>query len=658
MSEKQEIASQNAAPAGVSAAEYLKQRNRESAKRAIAARLYQNDIPAEEPVDLSYLLNEGERVEPIVPESPEALEIYRHSTAHLLAAAVLDLYPGTKLGIGPALLEDPKGGFYYDFQRTDGGRFTPEDLPKIEKRMRDLIKRNLEYKRVEMPKAEAAEKFSAMDEPLKCELIVEKGGDTVSCYTIEGTPFVDFCLGPHVPATGRIKAVKLLSIAGAHWKGDESREQMQRIYGTAFFSQEELDEWIKQKEEAERRDHRRVGPELDLFSFSEAIGSGLVLWHPNGAMIRKIIEQFLNDELYRRGYSFVYTPHVTQSELFRISGHLEHYQDVLYPGMIDAENEALQYRLKPMNCPFHIQIYSSRQRSYRDLPQRYAEYGTVYRYERSGVAHGLMRARGFTQDDAHIFCTPDQLKDEIFGCLDLVDFIFKAFGFEYKAELSVRHATDHSKYLGSDEVWDLAEGALAEALNERGLPYQRMEDEAAFYGPKIDFKVVDAIKRTWQLSTIQVDFNLPQRFGIEFIGSDNKPHQPIMVHRAILGSFERFFGILVEHYAGAFPVWLAPLQAIVLPISDRFNEQARAVESALQADGFRIQADLRSEKIGAKIRDAQLRKIPFMLVIGEREAEAGTVAVRDRVKGDTGAVPVAEFSARLKNLVETRALQT
>ena len=658
MSEKQEIASQSAAPAGVSAAEYLKQRNRDSAKRAIAARLYQSDIPAEEPVDLSYLLHEGERVEPIVPESPEALEIYRHSTAHLLAAAVLDLYPGTKLGIGPALLDDPKGGFYYDFQRTDGGRFTPEDLPKIEKRMRDLIKRNLEYKRVEMPKAEAAEKFSAMDEPLKCELIVEKGGDTGSCDTIEGTPVVDFCLGPHVPATGRIKAVKLLSIAGAHWKGDESREQMQRIYGTAFFSQEELDEWIKQKEEAERRDHRRVGPELDLFSFSEAIGSGLVLWHPNGAMIRKVIEQFLNDELYRRGYSFVYTPHVTQSELFRISGHLEHYQDVLYPGMIDAENEALQYRLKPMNCPFHIQIYSSRQRSYRDLPQRYAEYGTVYRYERSGVAHGLMRARGFTQDDAHIFCTPDQLKDEIFGCLDLVDFIFKAFGFEYKAELSVRHATEHSKYLGSDEVWDLAEGALAEALNERGLPYQRMEDEAAFYGPKIDFKVVDAIKRTWQLSTIQVDFNLPQRFGIEFIGSDNKPHQPIMVHRAILGSFERFFGILVEHYAGAFPVWLAPLQAIVLPISDRFNEQARAVESALQADGFRIQADLRSEKIGAKIRDAQLRKIPFMLVIGEREAEAGTVAVRDRVKGDTGAVPVAEFSARLKNLVETRALQT
>ena len=638
--------------------ESLKQQNRDEAKRALAARLFRDGVQVEDPVDLGYHLGDGERVEPVVPESPEALEIYRHSTAHLLAAAVLDLYPGTRLGVGPALLNDPKGGFYYDFQRIDGSRFTPEDLPKIEKRMRDLIKRNLEYRRVEMTRQEAEAKFASMEEPLKCELISEKGGATVSCYTIEGTPFVDFCLGPHVPSTGKIKAIKLLSIAGAHWKGDEKREQMQRIYGTAFFSQEELDEWIRQKEEAERRDHRKVGPELDLFSFSEAIGSGLVLWHPNGAMIRKLIENFLNEELYRRGYDFVYTPHVTQSELFKISGHLEHYQDVLYPGMVDSENEALQYRLKPMNCPFHIQIYSSRQRSYRDLPQRYAEYGTVYRYERSGVSHGLMRARGFTQDDAHIFCTPDQLKSEIFGCLDLVDLIFRAFGFEYKAELSVRHATDREKYLGSDEIWDLAEGALSEALSERGLPYQRMEDEAAFYGPKIDFKVVDAIKRTWQLSTIQVDFNLPQRFGIEFVGNDNKPHQPIMVHRAILGSFERFFGILVEHYAGAFPVWLAPLQAIVLPISDRFNDQARAVEQALRADGARVEADLRSEKIGAKIRDAQLKKIPFMLVIGEREAESGTVAVRDRVKGDTGAIPVAEFSARLRSLVDSRALQT
>lgn len=644
--------------AGLSAFEAIKQQDREAAKKAIAARLFRQGVKQDELVDLSYQLKDGETVEALTPEAGnEALEVYRHSTAHLLAAAVLDLFPGTKLGIGPALLDDPKGGFYYDFHREDG-RFTPEDLQKIEKRMRDLIKRNLEYKRIEMPKAEAEQKFAALGEPLKCELIEQKAGAVVSCYTIEGTPFVDFCLGPHLPSTNKIKAIKLLSIAGAHWKGDEARPQMQRIYGTSFFSQEELDEWVKQKEEAEKRDHRKLGVELDLFSFSDAIGPGLVLWHPNAALIRKGIEQFLNDELYRRGYSFVNTPHVTQSELFRISGHLENYQEGLYPAMKDKENEEIEYRMKPMNCPFHIQIFKSRQRSYRELPQRYAEYGMVYRYERSGVTHGLMRARGFTQDDAHLFCTPEQLVHEVIACLDLVDFVMKAFGFEYKAELSVRHPTDHSKYMGADEVWVMAEAALTDALNQYGLPYQRMEDEAAFYGPKIDFKVVDAIKRTWQLSTIQVDFNLPQRFGLEYIGSDNKGHQPIMVHRAILGSFERFFGILIEHYAGAFPVWLAPVQAVVLPISDRFNEQAQKVEAELKAAGHRIAADLRSEKIGAKIRDAQLKKTPFMLVIGEREAESGTIAVRDRVKGDTGAVPVAEFSAKLKELVSARALQT
>ena len=643
----------------LTAFEAIKQQDREAAKKAIAARLFRNGIKHDEPVDLSYVLQADERVEAITPNSgDEALDVYRHSTAHLLAAAVLDLYPGTQLGIGPSLLGDPKGGFYYDFVRPENARFTPDDLPKIEKKMRDLIKRNLEYKRVTMTKAEAAEKFKALGEPLKCELIEDKAGATVSCYTIEGTPFVDFCLGPHIPSTAKIKAIKLLSLAGAHWKGDETRPQMQRIYGTSFFSQEDLDEWIKQKEEAEKRDHRRLGTELDLFSFSDAIGPGLVLWHPNGALIRKVIEQYLNEELYRRGYSFVNTPHVTQSELFRISGHLEHYQEGLYPPMKDKENEQIEYRLKPMNCPFHIQIFKAKQRSYRDLPQRYAEYGMVYRYERSGVTHGLMRARGFTQDDAHLFCTPDQLKDEVVGCLDLVDAVFKAFGFTYKAELSVRHATDHSKYIGSDDVWQLAEKALTDGLNEYGLPYVRMEDEAAFYGPKIDFKVVDAIKRTWQLSTIQVDFTLPQRFGIEYIGADNARHQPIMVHRAILGSFERFFGILIEHYAGAFPVWLAPVQAVVLPISDKYNERAAQVEAELKAAGHRVALDARSEKIGAKIRDAQLKKIPFMLVIGEREAETGAVAVRDKVKGDIGAMPVAEFSARLKELSETRALVT
>jgi threonyl-tRNA synthetase len=648
---------QSAGLEGLTALEALRRADREIMKRAIAARLFRHEQQQKEPVDLSYRLLEGERVEPITPDSPEALEILRHSTAHLLAAAVLDLYPGTRLGIGPALLDDPKGGFFYDFQREDG-QFSIEDLPRIEKRMRELVKRNLTYSRSEMPKQEAERKFSELGEPLKCELIADKGGEVVSCYTIDGTPFVDFCLGPHVPSTSKIKAFKLLSIAGAHWLGDESRPQMQRIYGTAFFSTEELDEWLKQREEAERRDHRRLGPELDLFSFSEAIGAGLVLWHPNGALIRKLIEQFLNDQLYRRGYSFVNTPHITQSELFRISGHLDHYQTDLYPPMRDEENSELEYRLKPMNCPFHIQIYQSRQRSYRDLPQRYAEYGMVYRYERSGVAHGLMRVRGFTQDDAHLFCTPDQLKTEIVGCLDFVDFVLKAFGFEYRVELSVRHPVDHSKYLGSDEGWELAEQALEAALDERRLSFRRMEDEAAFYGPKIDFKVVDAIKRLWQLSTIQVDLNLPARFELEYTGADNKAHQPIMVHRAILGSFERFFGILIEHFAGAFPVWLAPVQAVVLPISDKYNETATAIERELEADGHRIQADLRGEKIGAKIRDAQLRKVPFMLIVGEREVAAQTVAVRDRVKGDLGAIPVAEFSARLGALASTRALQT
>jgi threonyl-tRNA synthetase len=654
-----EVQHQAVSTEALTAFDLFKQQDRDVAKKAIAARLLRNGVKQDDPVDLSYIPQPGETVEPLTPESGnEALEVYRHSTAHLLAAAVLDLYPGTKLGIGPALLDDPKGGFFYDFQRPEGERFTPDDLPKIEKKMRDLMKRNLEYKRVQMPKAEAETKFAELGEPLKCELIAEKAGATVSCYTIEGTPFIDFCLGPHIPSTSKIKAIKLLSIAGAHWKGDETRPQMQRIYGTSFFSQEDLDAWLKQKEEAEKRDHRRLGQELDLFSFSEAIGPGLVLWHPNGALIRKVIEQFLNDELYRRGYSFVNTPHVTQSELFRISGHLENYQEGLYPPMTDKENEQIEYRMKPMNCPFHIQIYKSKQRSYRDLPQRYAEYGMVYRYERSGVTHGLMRARGFTQDDAHLFCTPEQLVGEVIACLDLVDFVMKAFGFEYKAELSVRHATDHAKYIGSDEVWTLAEAALTEGLNQYGLPYVRMEDEAAFYGPKIDFKVVDAIKRTWQLSTIQVDFTLPNRFGIEFIGADNARHQPIMVHRAILGSFERFFGILIEHYAGGFPVWLAPVQAVALPISDRFNEQAQQVEAELKAAGFRVASDQRSEKIGAKIRDAQLKKIPFMLVIGEREAESGTVAVRDRIKGDLGASSVAEFAARLRELNQTRALTT
>mgnify|MGYP000088300865 CR=1 FL=1 len=644
-------------PAALTAFDLFKQQDRDVAKKAIAARLLRNGVKQEDPVDLSYVPKAGETVEPLTPESGnEALEVYRHSTAHLLAAAVLDLYPGTKLGIGPALLDDPKGGFFYDFQRPEGERFTPEDLPKIEKKMRDLIKRNLEYKRIEMPKAEAEKKFLELGEPLKCELIEEKAGATVSCYTIEGTPFVDFCLGPHIPSTSKIKAIKLLSIAGAHWKGDESRPQMQRIYGTSFFSQEDLDAWLKQKEEAEKRDHRKLGTELDLFSFSDAIGPGLVLWHPNGALIRKVIEQFLNDELYRRGYSFVNTPHVTQSELFRISGHLENYQEGLYPPMTDKENEQIEYRMKPMNCPFHIQIYKSKQRSYRDLPQRYAEYGMVYRYERSGVTHGLMRARGFTQDDAHLFCTPEQLVGEVLGCLDLVDFVMKAFGFEYKAELSVRHPTDHAKYIGSDEVWTLAEAALTEGLNQYGLPYVRMEDEAAFYGPKIEFSLKDSIGRVWQCGTIQVDFSMPGRLGASYIAADGSKQVPVMLHRAILGSLERFIGILIEEYAGALPAWLAPVQAVVLTITDKQAEYAQQVTQSLQKTGIRVDADLRNEKIGFKIREHTLQRTPYLLVIGEREALEGKLAVRTRTGEDLGSMTPSAFADRVSAEVASHGI--
>ena len=607
--------------------------------RTISPRLADAAIVARvngELFDLTRPLDSDAELKILTAKDAEALQVYRHSTAHLLAAAVLELFPETKLGIGPPI----DTGFYYDFDRPTP--FTPEDLEKIEKRMWEIQARELPYERVMTPKLEGLQKYA--DAWMKCELIRERAGEVFSEYTL-GPQFIDFCRGPHIPSTSKIKAFKLLSIAGAYWKGNEHNKQLQRIYGTAFFTKKELDEYLAKLEEAKKRDHRKLGQELDLFSIQELAGPGLIFFHPKGGIVRKQIEDWMRDQYLKRGYSLVYTPHIMRRELFKVSGHANFYSENMFTPM---ELDDAEYQPKPMNCPGHILIYAHKQRSYRELPVRLGELGTVYRYERSGVMHGLMRVRGFTQDDAHIFCTPEQLKSEIKGCLDLVDFIFKAFGFEYKAELSVRHPTDHSKYLGSDDVWLLAEAALTEALNEYGLPYARMEDEAAFYGPKIDFKVVDAIKRLWQLSTIQVDFNLPQRFGVEYIGSDNKPHQPIMVHRAILGSFERFFGILIEHYAGAFPVWLAPTQAIVLPISDRFNEKAVEVERRLQADGHRVQADLRSEKVNAKIRDAHLKKIPFMLVIGEREAESGMVAVRQRGKDDTGAVSVTEFSARLK----------
>ncbi|MBA3242438.1 MAG: threonine--tRNA ligase, partial [Acidobacteria bacterium] len=452
-----------------------------------------------------------------------------------------------------------------------------------------------------------------------------------------------------------LKAFKLLTLSGAYWMGDSERTQMQRIYGTAFATQEELDAWVKQREEAERRDHRRLGKELDLFSIQEQYGQGLIFWHPKGGAIRKEMEDYLRSELVSRGYGLVYTPHIAKRELWEISGHEKNYADSMYS---PTEIEKTEYRLKPMNCPFHIGIYKSTQRSYRDLPLRFAELGTCYRAELSGTLHGLMRTRGFTQDDAHIFCTPETVKGEIMDCVDFAYEVLRTFGFEkFNVELSVKGGDTSKGYLGSDEDWARAESALIDALNERGIPFERMEGEAAFYGPKIDIKVEDAIGRHWQLTTVQFDFNLPERFELEYIGEDNKPHRPVMVHRALFGSVERFFGVLVEHYAGAFPLWLAPVQVAVLPITDRVNDYARTIANELRAAGLRVEANVRSEKIGAKIRDAQIQKIPFMLVLGDREMEEGIVAVRERSMGDVGVMAPDKFKELALGLVASRAIK-
>src|SRR5829696_7619224 len=642
-------------PESATVAEALKRLDRDLAKQALAAKVGGREVDLAAQLDALRASN-GEsastvQIEPIVPQTRDGLEVLRHSTAHLLAAAVLDLFPGAKLGIGPALLDDPRYGFFYDVITPQP--LTEADLPVIEKRMKQIASKNLGYRREEIPKHEALRVFGERDEPLKCELIDEKAGDFVSVYYIDGSAFIDFCLGPHVPNTNKLKAFKLLSLAGAYWKGDASQQQMQRIYGTAFFTQEELDAWLKQREEAEKRDHRRLGRELDLFSIQEEYGQGLIFWHPKGGAIRKEMEDYLRDELSKRGYGLVFTPHIAKRELWFTSGHESNYADSMFSPM---EFEEQEFRIKPMNCPFHIGIYKLAQRSYRDLPIRYAELGTCYRAELSGTLHGLARTRGFTQDDAHIFCTKESVRAEILGCIDFAFHLFGVFGFkDIKVELSVR-GDNRSAYLGSDEDWERAEAALVDALDNKQIPYQRIEGEAVFYGPKIDIRVEDAIGRTWQLTTVQFDFNLPERFQLEYIGEDNKPHRPLMIHRALFGSMERFFGVLIEHYAGVFPMWLAPVQVAVLPITDRVNEYAEELTRELRAAGFRVEANLRSEKIGAKIRDAQLQKVPFMLVLGDREMEQKTVAVRERARGDIGVMPVAEFKEMARRLVETRAL--
>lgn len=638
-----------AIPAPATVADALKAFDRDVLKKSLAAK-----VNGEE-VDLNKeLAGNGEvlSIEPITADTRDGLEVIRHSTAHLLAAAVLDLFPGTKLGVGPALMEDPRYGFFYDIIAPRN--LTEEDLPVIEKKMKAMAKQNLPYRREDIEKAKILEIFEQREEPLKRELIDEKVSDTASVYYIDNSPFIDFCLGPHVPHTGKLQAFKLLALSGAYWKGDAENQQMQRIYGTAFAKQEELDAWVKQREEAEKRDHRRLGKELDLFSISDDYGQGLILWHPKGGIVRMEMERLLREELEQRGYSFVFTPHIAKRQLWLVSGHEENYADGMYaPTSIEDE----EYRLKPMNCPFHIGIYKSSPRSYRDLPQRYSEMGTVYRAELSGTLHGLMRVRGFSVDDAHLFVRPDQVSVEVSDCLDFAIKVFETYGFDkVKFELSVRGAAENKGYLGADEDWASAEESLASALRERNISYERIEGEAAFYGPKIDIKIEDAIGRVWQLGTIQLDFNLPERFQLEYTGEDNQKHRPFMIHRALFGSIERFFGVLIEHYAGAFPLWLAPVQVAVLPITDRINEYADTVAAELRNAGFRVESNTKSDKIGAKIRDAQLQKVPYMLVLGDKELEEGTVAVRERKQGDIGAMSLEEFKETIKQQKILRSL--
>ena len=616
--------------------------------QAISPRLADAAIAAKvdgELVDLNRPIDKDASVQILTAKDPESLYIYRHSTAHLLAAAVLELYPETKLGIGPPI----DNGFYYDFDRAVP--FTPDDLEKIEKKMWEIQARKLPYERVYTRKEDGLKKYA--DAWMKCELIDEKADEIFSEYTL-GPHFIDFCRGPHLPDTSKIKAFKLLSIAGAYWKGSEKNKQLQRIYGTAFFTPKELDAHLKQIEEAKKRDHRKLGKDLDLFSIQELAGPGLIFFHPKGGIIRKQLEDWMRDQYLRRGYSLVYTPHVARFDLWKTSGHANFYAANMFTRM---ELDDAEYQLKPMNCPFHILIYKDKQHSYRDLPVRLGELGTVYRYERSGVLNGLFRVRGFTQDDAHIFCTPEQIEDEIVNCLQFAVDTLTTFGFDkYEAELSTWDNGASGKYDGAPEQWKVAENALQHATERLNIKVKVMPDEAAFYGPKIDVKLVDAIGRPWQLSTVQFDFTLPRRFELEYIGEDGKAHQPLMVHRALYGSIERFFGILIEHYAGAFPVWLSPVQAIVLPITDRQTEYARAIRKQLDDAGIRATVDERSEKVNLKIRDAQMQKIPYMLVVGDREQQNGCVAVRQRKHGDQGVKPLADCIAAIRALIDSKAV--
>lgn len=600
-------------------------------KRTVAARL--GEIAVDLATPLRELKTAGRelQLEPVSIESVAGLEIVRHSTAHLMAAAVVELFgpAGLKVAIGPAI----ENGFYYDFDRQEA--FSPDDFARIEARMAELAEAGLPFARKMVKRQEAIDLFTARNEIYKLELLAEIKDNTVSLYTVGD--FVDLCRGPHVPHTGLLKVFKLIKVAGAYWRGDEKKQMLQRIYGTAFADGKELKNYLHTLEEAKKRDHRKLGRELELFTIQDQVGPGLILWQPKGAMLRRLLEDYWKEEHYRHDYQLLYTPHIARLDMWQTSGHLDFYRENMYSPM---EIDEVSYQLKPMNCPFHIAIYKSSRKSYREFPIRWCELGTVYRYERTGVLHGLLRVRGFTQDDAHIFCRPDQLEEEIFNILDLNLHILKTFGFDrYDIYLSTRP----EKYVGSDEHWQQATEALKQALEKKGLSFEIDPGEGVFYGPKIDIKIKDVLGRSWQCSTIQVDFNLPERFKISYIGEDGCEHQPIMIHRALMGSLERFIGVLIEHYAGAFPLWLAPVQARVLNITDDQAAYAEKIYQDLRRAGLRMEKDLRNEKLNYKIREAQLAKIPYMLVIGDREVETRTVAVRLRSGKNLPPMPVAEF---------------
>ncbi len=628
---------------GARLSEILKQLDPKLAKSIIGARR------DKEYVDLYFPLPDGheeEELELLTLESEGAQWLYRHSMAHVLAQAVKRLFPEAKLAIGPPIEE----GFYYDFDVPKP--FTPEDLEKISEEMKKIIQENHPFERLEVSRDEARKMLQELNEPYKLEILGElPEGEAISFY--KDGEFIDLCRGPHIPKTGLVKHFKLLEVAGAYWRGEESRQMLQRIYGTAFYKKEALEEFLKWREEAGRRDHRQLGRELELFSLEEEVGPGLVFWHPKGVIVRRELERFETEAHIKRGYQYVATPHLGRARLWQVSGHLSYYRE----NMFRVEVEGQEYFVKPMNCPFHIMIYKSKTRSYRELPLKLAEYGTVYRNERSGVLHGLLRVRMITQDDAHIFCAPEQAQEVVAEVVDLAFYILGALGFkEYEIYLSVRDPENLSKYAGRDEDWQRAEAALEAVLQAQGLPYQRMEGEAQFYGPKIDVHAKDALGRLWQLSTVQFDFVLPERFDCSYIAEDGREHRPYIIHRALLGSLERFFGILIEHYAGAFPLWLAPVQVLILPIADRHVPYAESVLKCLKEAGIRAEISYSKHKtLSYRVREAQLQKIPYMLVLGDREQERGEVAVRLRTEEDLGPQPLDELIETLRHKIAEKS---